>query len=62
MNNVVSLKEILSRSIILEKFGSVDYFDSYMVSKSTQLSVDKIATEIFRMSKVGAILMKIRDR
>lgn len=61
MSKVVSLKKIPSKSIILEDFGSVDYFDSYMVYKSTKLSVDEIATEIFRMSKAGAILMKIRD-
>lgn len=61
MNKVVSLKKIPSKSIILDDFGSVNYFDSYMVTKSTKLSVDEIATEIFRMSKIGAILMKIRD-
>ena len=32
-----------------------------MVAKSTGLSVDKIATELFRMSGIGAVLMKIRD-
>lgn len=61
MDKIVSLKKIPSKSIILEEFGRVDYFDSYMVEKSTKLSVDEIATEIFRMSKVDAILMKIRD-
>lgn len=61
MNKAVSLKKIPSKSIILDDFGSVNYFDSYMVVKSTKLSVDEIATEIFRMSKIGAILMKIRD-
>jgi hypothetical protein len=61
MSKIVSLKEIPSKSIILEGFGSVDYFDSYVVTKSTNLSVDKIAAEIFRISGIGAVLMKIRD-
>lgn len=61
MDKVVSLNKIPSKSIILRGFEDVDYFDSYMVNKSTELSVDKIATEIFRMSKVGVILMRIRD-
>jgi hypothetical protein len=58
---VISLKEIPLNSIVLEEFGEVDYFDSFMVTKSTELSVDKIATEIFRMSGIGAVLMKVRD-
>jgi hypothetical protein len=62
MNKVVRLKEIPSKSIILEGFERVDYFDSYRITKSTHLSVDKIATEIFRMSGIVAILMKVRDR
>lgn len=61
MSKVISLKNIPSKSIISEKFGSIDYCDSYMVTASTKLSVDKIATEIFRMSKAATILMKIRD-
>jgi hypothetical protein len=61
MNKVVSLKEIPPNSIILEGFGRVDYFDSYRITKSTHLSVDKIATELFRMSGIVAILMKIRN-
>ncbi|MDR1182148.1 MAG: DUF2867 domain-containing protein [Bacteroidales bacterium] len=61
MSKIVSLKEISPKSIILEGFGSVDYFDSYMLSQSTHLSVDKIATEIFKMSGIGAVLMKVRN-
>jgi hypothetical protein len=61
-NKIVSLKEIPSKSIILEGFGEFDYFDSYRVTQSTELSVDKIASEIFRMSGIAAVLMKIRDR
>ncbi|MDR2684713.1 MAG: DUF2867 domain-containing protein [Prevotellaceae bacterium] len=61
LSKVVSLKEIPSKSVILEGFGKVDYFDSYMIFKSTDLSVDKIAAEILRMSGVGAVLMKIRN-
>jgi hypothetical protein len=61
LNKIVSLKEIPSKSIILEDFGKVDYLDSYMVTQSTDLSVDKIAEEIFRMSGIGAVLMKVRN-
>ncbi|MDR1342262.1 MAG: DUF2867 domain-containing protein [Prevotellaceae bacterium] len=46
----------------MEGFGRADYFDSYKVAQSADLSVDKIATEIFRMSDIVAVLMKIRDR
>lgn len=60
-NKVTSLKEVPQGSIILDGFGSYDYADSYMVVKSTDLSVDKIATELFRMTGIGAVLMKIRD-
>jgi hypothetical protein len=62
LSKIVSLKEIPSKSIILEGFWDVDYFDSYMIARSTNLSLDKIATEIFRMSGIGAMLMKVRDR
>jgi hypothetical protein len=61
LNKIVSLKEIPSKSIILEEFGKVDYLDSYRITQSTELSVDKIATEIFRMSGIAAALMKVRD-
>ena len=61
VNKVVSLKEISPKSIILDGFGDYDYADSYMVNQSTNLSVDKIATEIFRMSGIDAVLMKVRD-
>jgi hypothetical protein len=58
---VVSLKEIPRKSIITDGFGEVDYADSYMVNESTDLSVDEIAAGIFKMSGIGALLMKIRD-
>jgi len=61
MDKVVSLKRVPQKSIILDDFGRVDYFDSYMMVKSTELSVDKIATEIFRMSEGVVALMRIRD-
>jgi hypothetical protein len=61
MSKIVSLKEIPSNSILLEGFGRIDYFDSYRITQSTHLSVDKIATEIFRMSGIVAVLMKVRD-
>jgi hypothetical protein len=61
MNKIVSLKEVPSKSIILEGFGHVDYLDSYVVTRSVHSSVDKIATEIFRISGIGAVLMKVRD-
>ncbi|MDR0765529.1 MAG: DUF2867 domain-containing protein [Odoribacteraceae bacterium] len=61
LNKPVSLNEIPSKSIILEEFGGVDYLDSYRITQSTELSVDKIATEIFKMSGIAAVLMKIRN-
>jgi hypothetical protein len=61
LNKVVSLKEIPSKSIILEGFGGVDYLDSYRITQSTDLSVDKIATEILKISGIGAVLMKVRN-
>ncbi|MDR2824764.1 MAG: DUF2867 domain-containing protein [Prevotellaceae bacterium] len=61
LNKPVSLKEIPSKSIILEEFGEVDYLDSYKITQSTELSVDKIATEIFKMSGIAAVLMKVRN-
>jgi hypothetical protein len=61
INKVVSLKEIPPKSIILDGVGDYDYADSYMINQSTNQSVDKIATEIFRMSGADAVLMKIRD-
>lgn len=61
MSKVISLNKIPSDSIILTEFENVDYFDSYMIDKSTKQSVDEIATEIFRMSKIATVLMKIRD-
>ena len=60
-NKVVLLKEVPSKSIILAGFGNYDYADSCMVNQSTNLSVDKIAAEIFKMSGVDAVLMKVRD-
>jgi hypothetical protein len=62
VSKILPLKEIPSKSILLEGFGKYDYADSFMVTKSTELSVDKIATEIFRMSGIGAVLMKIKGQ
>ncbi len=61
MNTVVSLTKVPSKSIILDGFGKPDYLDSYKMVKPTQATVDKIATEIFRMSKSVEFLMKARD-
>jgi hypothetical protein len=61
MKKVVSLKEIPSKSILLKEFGEVDYLDSYRITQSTDLSVDKIAAEILKISGIGAVLMKVRN-
>ncbi|MDR1344681.1 MAG: DUF2867 domain-containing protein [Tannerellaceae bacterium] len=61
MSKIVSLKEIPGKSIILCDFGEVDYADSFMLNKSTSLSVDEVAAGIFRLSGIVAVLMKARD-
>ncbi len=61
LRKVTSSKEIPPKSIILEGFGHYDYADSFVADRSTGLEVDMIAWELFRMSGIGAFLLKVRD-
>jgi hypothetical protein len=61
MHKVIPLKQIPPNSIIQENFGRIDYFDSYKITHPTHLSIDKIATELFRTTRPIALLMKIRN-
>lgn len=47
-------------SLISKDFGRIDYCDSYQTIKSTDETIDKITTEIFRMPNWVNLLIKIR--
>ncbi len=58
---VTTLREVPELSIISNGFGRIDYVDSYRISKNTDDSIDKITTEVFRTSRLGNLLMNLRD-
>lgn len=59
---IATLNKIPDTSIINKNFGKIDYQDSYEFQVSSDVSVDKLATEIFSTSpKWADFLMKLRD-
>ena len=59
---VLTLDQIPDSSIILNGFGKVDYRDTYKITISTnKYSVDKIASDFFKLTPLFKYLLKIRD-
>ena len=59
---VTVLEQIPESSLILKGFGKVDYRDSYKITISTnKYSVDKITSDLFKLTPLFKYLLKIRD-
>ena len=59
---ISELDQIPDSSIILNGFGKVDYHDTYKITISTnKYSVDKIASDLFKLTPLFKYLLKIRD-
>jgi hypothetical protein len=61
MDKVTKINRIPENSIILKKFGKVDYSDTYRVRIRSDDPVDTIVTELFKTPKWVDNLMKFRD-
>lgn len=62
MEKVYKLEHFPEKSLISSGFGKIDYCDTYKIQiVSTDNSVDKITTDIFKTPKWVDNLMKFRD-
>jgi hypothetical protein len=61
MKKVITLKTIPDKSLVLDEFGNVDYYDAYQVIKSTDKNIKEILNEIMKMPKWVDILLRLRN-
>ncbi len=61
MEKVKKKYQMPAASICGEKFGEIDYWDCYQITRESDISVDNATTEIFKSPKWVDLLMKIRN-
>jgi hypothetical protein len=62
MKKVVKLNHIPEKSLILNDFEKIDYYDTYKIQiTSNDYTIDKITTEIFKTPEWVNKLLKLRN-
>lgn len=61
MQTVQKAKQIPENSIITKNFTEIDYQDTYLISKKTDSTIDRITVGLFKGPKWADNLMKLRD-
>jgi len=61
MNNVFKLKDYPENTMILTDMDRVDYFDSYMITKSMPDSINELTRQLLKAPGWVNALGKLRD-
>lgn len=61
MNKAKKTNQIPDKSIIQDRFGKIDYFDTFYIDIISDNTVDAITTELFNTPKWVNNLMKLRN-
>ena len=61
MKKVIKLNVIPEKSLILNGFGKVHYYDAYQIEKQTELSAEEISKDIMKLPRWVILLLKLRN-
>jgi len=61
MKKVIKTNAIPEKSLILNGFGKVDYYDTYQIQKNTELNAEEISKEIMKLPRWATALFKLRN-
>ena len=61
MKKVIKLNVIPEKSLILNGFGEVHYYDTYQIEKQTELSAEEISKDIMKLPRWVVLLLKLRN-
>jgi hypothetical protein len=61
MKKAIKLNAIPEKSLILNGFGKVHYYDAYQIEKQTELNAEEISKEIMRLPRWVVLLLKLRN-
>jgi hypothetical protein len=61
MRKIIKLSTIPKKSLILNGFSKVDYYDSYQISAKTEKSAEEISKELLQLTGWTIALLKLRN-